>query len=65
MSRTRTVAGVLAAALVTWMVAPHLFAEFASVREKVVRTDLVANGEQVRVPFLRDGKGEERPIASE
>ena len=54
MSRTRTIAGVLVAAILAWLVAPHLFAEFASVREKVVRTDLAATGEQLRVPIAPD-----------
>ena len=50
MSRMKLAAGVLAAAL-AWLISPYLFAEFAPVREKVVRTEIAASAGQVRVPI--------------
>jgi hypothetical protein len=50
MTRVRALAGALAGVLAAWLVAPHLFAEFASVRVKVVSDAIVATGDTLRVP---------------
>ena len=50
-SRTRILLGVLAGALIVWLITPLLFTEFASTREKVVRTPVPAEDGQLLVPI--------------
>lgn len=50
-SRTRILLSVLAGALIVWLITPLLFAEFASTREKVVRTPVSAEDGQLVVPI--------------
>src|SRR5687767_11785742 len=50
-SRTRILLGVLAGALIVWLITPLLYAEFAATREKVVRTPVASEGGQLLVPI--------------
>jgi hypothetical protein len=49
-SRNRIFLSVLAGALIVWLIIPLLFSEFASTREKVVRTPVSAADGQLLVP---------------
>src|SRR5687767_15059810 len=50
-SRTRMFLSVLTGALIVWLITPLLFTEFASIREKVVRTPVAAEDGQLLVPI--------------
>ena len=49
-SRNRTWIGALVAAILTWLVAPHTYSVFMSVRHKVVRAPVAASSGQLLVP---------------
>ena len=49
LSWTRITLGVLAGALIVWLITPQLFNRFSSIREKVVRTPVPAEGGQLSV----------------
>src|SRR5262245_40793999 len=44
----------LVAAILAWLIAPHTYAEFRSVRQKVVRTPVAASGGQLLVPVPQE-----------
>src|SRR5580765_6070748 len=49
MRRARLVGGLLVAGLLTWLILPHVFGEFFSTREKIVRSPLTVEARQFRV----------------
>lgn len=48
--RNRMWVGAVVAAILTWLLAPHTYAEFTSIRQKVVRAPVAASGGQLLVP---------------
>ena len=50
MTRVRIAGALIVAGLLTWLLLPHVFTEFSSVRAKIVRSDLVADAPHYEVP---------------
>lgn len=60
----RRAAGILISLALTWAISPHLFAEFAGLRHKVVRTAVEATTDRLEFRTVIDARREATPFVA-